>query len=289
MIEAWNTILLEPMLNGLVLFSNGLFGSFGLAIFALTIVVRILILPLTRRQLRSTKAMQTLAPKLQELQKKYAKERQKLADEQMKLYKEHGVNPMGCLVPMLIQLPIWIALYQSIIQALAVSPEALYALSQRLYNSPAIWSAVPLESTFLGLNLGQPNFFLAIIVAFSMWLLQKMSTPSGTEGSQPQMARTMTFMMPLMFGFIALSFPSGLALYWVASTVISMVMQYFVTGWGSLEFPTFGRRPAEEPSVKKLPTPEVSVESEGQEEGIINGQPTIKRKDRRRSGRGGSR
>ena len=106
------------MTNILIVLSNYLFNSFGLAIIALTIIVRGLMYPLTLRQLRATKAMQTLQPKLAVLQKKYAKDKQKLAKEQMKLYKESGVSPAGCLLPMLIQLPVWIALYQSIIRVL---------------------------------------------------------------------------------------------------------------------------------------------------------------------------
>ena len=110
------------MLNFLVLLSHVLFSNFGLAIIALTIIVRLIMLPLTLRQIRSSKAMSTLQPKLQEIQKKFGKDRQRLQQEVSKLYKESGMNPMGCLLPMLMQLPIWIALYQSILKAVATSP-----------------------------------------------------------------------------------------------------------------------------------------------------------------------
>ncbi|MCJ7828877.1 MAG: YidC/Oxa1 family membrane protein insertase, partial [Dehalococcoidia bacterium] len=122
MVEIWNTIILEPVLNSLIALTNVLGGNFGWAIIVLTVVVRLALFPLTARQTQSTKAMQTLQPKIQELQKKYAKNQQKLQQEMMKLYKEAGINPLGCLWPMLIQLPIWIALYQSIMQALAATP-----------------------------------------------------------------------------------------------------------------------------------------------------------------------
>jgi YidC/Oxa1 family membrane protein insertase len=101
-----------------------LFNNFGLTIIALTLIIRFALIPLTLKQLRSTKAMSTMQPKLAELQKKYAKDKQKLAQEQMRLYKESGINPVGCAVPMIIQFPIWIALYQAIILSLAVNPEA---------------------------------------------------------------------------------------------------------------------------------------------------------------------
>ena len=135
MAELWNTIILEPILNVLIALSTILFSNFGLAIIALTIVVRVILFPLTVRQTRSTKAMQTLQPQIQELQKKYGRNQQKLQQEMMKLYKEAGINPLGCLWPMLIQLPVWIALYQSIIRALAVTPENLLDLSQHLRAS----------------------------------------------------------------------------------------------------------------------------------------------------------
>ena len=125
MIELWNLIILDPILNGLIALSSILFSNFGLAIIALTIIVRLILWPLTKRQLNSTKAMQEMQPKIQELQKKYAKNQQKLQQEMMKLYKEAGMNPMGCIWPMLVQFPIWIALYQSIIKALATTPENL--------------------------------------------------------------------------------------------------------------------------------------------------------------------
>ena len=149
MTDIWNTIILEPVLNSLIYLTNVLGGSFGWAIIVLTVVVRLALFPLTVRQTQSTKAMQTLQPKIQELQKKYGKNQQKLQQEMMKLYKEAGINPLGCLWPMLIQLPIWIALYQSIMQALAATPESLLSLSQHLYSWAAIGQAIPLGDKFL--------------------------------------------------------------------------------------------------------------------------------------------
>src|SRR4030066_75848 len=166
MAELWNTIILEPVLNSLIALTTMLGGSFGLAIIVLTVVVRLALFPLTVRQTQSTKAMQTLQPRIQELQKKYAKNQQKLQQETMKLYKEAGINPLGCLWPMLIQLPIWIALYQSIMQALAATPETLLSLSQHLYSWAAISHVIPLSDQFLWLQLSRPdpNLILAILV-----------------------------------------------------------------------------------------------------------------------------
>jgi YidC/Oxa1 family membrane protein insertase len=243
-IEIWHLIIANPILNVLIVLSHVLYGQFGLAIIALTIIVRLVSWPLNKRQLKSTKAMQDMQPKLQELQKKYGKNKQKLQQEMMKLYKEAGVNPLGCLWPMLIQFPIWIALYQAIMSALATTPEHLLNLAHRLYSWEMVSQAIPLSSQFLGLDLGQTalqagplGLLLAIIVGGTMWVQQKMTTAPSVDPRQGATQRMMTMMMPLMFGFFTLMFPSGLALYWAVSNIIGIVTQYFFTGgWGYLKF-----------------------------------------------------
>ena len=238
----WELIILQPVMNVLIMLTYYLFNNFGLAIIALTIIVRVITLPLTLKQLRATRAMQELQPRLAELQKKLAKDRQKLAQEQMRLYKESGVSPAGCLLPMLVQLPVWIALFQSIMLALAVAPESLQNLSRYLYSWPVVFSMLPLGKDFLMLDLATPNMILAILVGGTMWLQQKMVTPVTADPRQQAQSRIMLWMMPLMFGFFCLTFPSGLALYWLVSNIITIVIQYYVTGWGAL-FPSMARRP----------------------------------------------
>jgi YidC/Oxa1 family membrane protein insertase len=232
----WDTIAVGPMVNILIVLTQFLFGSFGLAIIALTVIVNLLMYPLTKRQINSTRAMQEMQPKLAELQKKYARDKQKLAQEQMRLYKEAGINPAGCLVPMLVQMPIWFALYQSIIRLLGDAPESLIDLARFLYSWPMLHTAIPLGSRFLWLNLAQPDatLVLPLLVGGSMWVQQKMVTPPTTDPRQRQQSQMMLWMMPLMFGFFALQFPSGLALFWFVSTLIRIFMQYFMTGWGNL-------------------------------------------------------
>ena len=237
-IEVWHLIIGNPILNVLIALSHILGGSFGLAIIALTVIVRLVSWPLTRRQLQSTKALQDMQPKIQELQKKYGKNQQKLQQEMMKLYKEAGVNPLGCLWPMLIQLPVWIALYQAIMRALATTPENLLDLAHRLYSWDVVRQAIPLSSGFLWLDLGKPDpyWILAIIVGGTMWAQQKMTTAPSVDPRQQSTARMMTLMMPFMFGFLTLMFPSGLALYWAVSNIIGIITQYFVAGgWGYLK------------------------------------------------------
>jgi YidC/Oxa1 family membrane protein insertase len=236
--EIWDLIILSPMINVLIVVSGALFNNFGLSIIVLTIIVRGLTAPLNIKQVRSTKALQELQPKMSELQQKFGKDKQKLAQEQMRMYKESGVNPAGCMLPMLVQLPIWIALFQSIIRVLAVVPEDFLKLAGHLYASwPQVFSLVPLNSRFLWLDLAVPDRFLMlpILVGGTMWLQQKMVTPKTGDPKQQAQSQMMLWIMPLMFAFLTMQFPSGLALYWVISNVISIVMQYFITGgWGGL-------------------------------------------------------
>ena len=295
--DFWNIVLLQPMLNFLIVLSNVFFHNFGIAIVVLVIIVRLLMLPVNLKQLHSTKAMSSLQPKLQEMQKKYGGDRVKLQQEMSRVYKESGVNPMGCLWPMLIQFPIWIALYQSIRTALAATPEDLMGLSDKLYSSSYIIGAVPLNDQFLWLNLGQPDkyYIMAILVAATMWVLQKMSTVPTSDPKQQSMNNMLVWLMPLMFAFFTISFPSGLAVFWVVSNIIGIITQYFITGWGTL----FKRSPkALAPAAPNISGTELpkgadlkDKEASGgvNQEGSADGQSREKRKDRRRSHRSGVR
>ncbi|MFQ5874245.1 MAG: YidC/Oxa1 family membrane protein insertase, partial [Dehalococcoidia bacterium] len=168
---------IDVMVNALI-FLYGILGSnFGLSIIAFTIIVRIILYPLTRKQLRASRAMTSLQPKIREIQKKYAKDRARISQETMRLYKEEGVNPIGCLGPMLIQLPILIGLYRAILQALPGSPEGFVDLSQRLWSwVPGVHDAIPLNERFLGLDLSSNpgvsplGVFIALLVGGSMWV-----------------------------------------------------------------------------------------------------------------------
>ncbi|MBI2858467.1 MAG: membrane protein insertase YidC [Chloroflexi bacterium] len=281
----WDTLLIRPMMNVLVLLTNILANNFGLAVFVLTVVIRVVTLPLTMKQLHATKAMQTLTPKLKQLQQTYAGDKQKLQEETMKLYREAGMNPMGCIVPMLIQFPIWIALYSSIVKTLGASPEDLLGLSKYLYNWGAVHQAIPLNDRFLWLNLAAPDpyFILPVVVAISMFVQQKMTTTSDvTDPNQKQMNTMMLWMMPVMFGFLTLQFPAGLAVYWVAYNIIGIVIQYFVTGWGGLAtVPGFRRFAASKQAASSKVLPATIKPSQTSKK-VKSGQklPGDKRKDR---------
>lgn len=246
----WDIIAIQPMINIIIVISDFLFNSSGLAIIALTIIVNLIILPLTMKQIRSSKAMQDIQPKLLEIQQKYARDKQKLAQEQMKLYREAGMSPAGCILPMLVQMPIWIALYQAIIRVLAATPEDFLGLGRYLYNWPSIYSILPLSNRFLWFDLGVPDYYMALpfLVGATMWIQQKMSTMPSPDPRQQQQNEMMLWMMPMMFTFFALQFPSGLALYWVVSSIIRIGIQAGIAGWGGLK----PRKLAAQAKVKKV-------------------------------------
>jgi YidC/Oxa1 family membrane protein insertase len=298
--DIWTVLILRPMLNALLWLYSSLGGQFWLAIIIFTVVVRVIMTPLMLPQQRSAKKMQEVQPRLQELQKKYAKDREKLAQEQMKLYKEAGVNPMGGCLPMLLQFPIWIGLYQSIIQALGHQPLQLFNLSQNIYPFlQGIWAAVPLNRFFLGMDLsltpqqlGGLTYALPVLVAFTSWLQTKMMTPVATAdgGQAASMNQSMTTMMPLMFGFFSLSFSTGLSFYFIVSNIIGIITQGFISGWKGLLFwknmslPRMlggGARPVPATTTsQQAPTAQVQGKAAGSEKGTQSG--SKKRKKRRR-------
>jgi YidC/Oxa1 family membrane protein insertase len=219
------------MINLLLLFYRFLGQQTIVAIAVLTLVVRLLVLPLTLRQQRSVQRLQELQPELEKIQKKYAKDPEKRAQEQMKIYQKAGVNPLGGCLPTLLQFPILIGLWQSIVRVLAVSPLDLLKLSQNVWPFiPNLSTLIPLDSNFLWLDLGQPDrfFVLPVLVVATSWLSQKISTPPSADPNSAAMTQQMQIMMPLMFGMISISYASGLSIYFVISNLITLITQYFI-------------------------------------------------------------
>lgn len=258
----WNEILVRPMINALVSLYILLFNNFGLSIIVFTFFIRLLTLPLTKKQLNATKKMSTLGPTINALKNKYPNDKAKISQETMRMYKQEGVNPVGCLGPMLIQLPIWIALYQSIMQILPSTPDAITKLSTKLYYwAGFVHSAVPVDSTFLFWNLAVPDStpILPILVGVSMWVQQKMTIIPTTDPKQKQTNTMMLWMMPIMFMFFTFSFPSGLALYWAVSNLVGILIQYQISGWGGL----LTQKEVEKPlNVEKSQDNDVTIKSD---------------------------
>lgn len=235
--DLWSLVIFRPMLNAL-LFLYKVFGhSMVWSIVVFTVAIRLLTFPLTLKQLRSTRVTQELQPELEAIRKKYANDKDKQTQATMKLYKEKGVNPMGGCLPMLIQFPVWIGLYQSIIQLLSADPLQFLKLAQNIYlRFPSLSQLLPLKSTFLWMDLGKPDpyWVLPILVAATMWVQQKMMSSASMDPQQASMNQSMQLMMPIMFGWITLQYAAGLALYFVVSNLVGIITQYAAVGAGGL-------------------------------------------------------
>lgn len=243
----WNAFI-TVFVNVLIWIYDVVGNNFGLAIILFTILIRIVTWPLNAQQMKGAAAMQELQndKEWQAVQKKYAKDREKLAQEQMRFYREKGINPFGSCLPTLIQFPIIIALYQSITRALGSTPLDLLKLSRGLYPFLDASELIPLNSKFLWMNLGQPEGIpmpfdiaflpygfplLAIIVAITTYIQAKLTMPaSPNPGDQTAaMSNMMSIYMPLMLGYFALTFPSGLSVYFITSNILGII-QYAMQG-----------------------------------------------------------
>jgi YidC/Oxa1 family membrane protein insertase len=254
--DIWSLFILQPMLNALLFLYQLLFHNFTLAILVFTLLIRLVTYPLTYQQQRATRKMTELqqSDDWKKIQDKYKNDKEKLAQEQMKLYQEAGANPFGACLPTLIQFPVLIGLYQSIQQAMAASPVQLFDLSRHIYPFlPNAASLIPIENRFLWLNLGLPDqlFILPVLVAVSMYFQSKMITPPSSGDQQAaQMSQSMTLTMPLMFGWMSLGFPSGLSIYFIISNLIGMVQTAFTQPVNWKNVFSFSLGPAPEPAGK---------------------------------------
>ena len=198
----WDRFFVYPLSIALDAFKE-MIGSYGLSILVVTVIIRLLLLPLTIKQMKSSKAMQALQPELKRLQEKYRNNQQKLQEETMKLFQKHNVNPMSGCLPLLIQWPVLIAFYQSIMRNQHIA-----------------------ESDFLWMQLGQPDPWIVLpALAALTTYLQSIATGMGDN---PQ-TRVMLFVMPVMIFVLAYQFPAALSLYWVYSNLFSMVQYYFLS------------------------------------------------------------
>ena len=256
--------IIHPMEIGLVWLAVAV-GNAGIGIILFTIFVRLVLAPLQITQLRNAKAMQRVQPLIAELRQKHGKDRQKLSEETMALYREHNVNPaMGCL-PTLLQFPILIGLFYALLH-LGSSPsgypkhiiwskvtcnghpvegwmqwfQQCYAISGTSHPQH-IWDLFHANFLWLSHGLGQPDplYILPILAGVTQWVQSRMMLTRSADPQQQMMNNMMNF-MPLMIVFFALNYASGLSLYWVTSTLIGIAIQYRITGWGLLPRPQGG-------------------------------------------------
>ncbi len=204
-------IIAKPMVHMLKMF-HGWIPNWGVAIVLLTLLVKVALLYFTHKSFKSMHAMQKLKPHMDELRAKYSNDRQKLNEEMMALYKRHKVNPLGGCLPMLLQMPVWIALYRSI-----------YA-SVELYQAP-------LFGWIQDMSAPDPYYVLPLVMGLSMFLQQRLMPPA----MDAQQARIMMYMMPIMFTVFMLFLPAGLVLYIFVNTLLGMAQQYYIKRKGATE------------------------------------------------------
>lgn len=234
----WQTLVVWPLSKALLWLNDMLQNAsvpyhWGFAIIVFTLAVKVITFPLTLSQMRGMQAQKELQPKIQELQKKYGKDREKMAQEQMKLYQEAGVNPLSGCLPMVIQMPVLFGLYA-----------ALVAIGPSFHNANFFWIpdlGFPQYSHGLSwitdlFNQGEylrlvGYMVLPILLIITQFVMQKwmtVTTPSSDD-SQAKMMQQMSLMMTVMFGFFTLQVPSGLTLYWVTSNLLQMLQQWLIT------------------------------------------------------------
>lgn len=231
MIQLYNTILYQPIFNLLIFFYNVIPGhDIGLAILALTVLVKVILLPFGAQMLRSQKALQELQPKLTELKEKYKDNKEKLASETMLLYKNQHVNPLSSCLPLLIQFPFLIAVYQSFQRGIASQNlEMLY---------PFVTNPGHINNISFGfLDMAVPSLVLAVLAGIAQYVQTKMlittKPASQTKGAKDEqmmasMNKSMQYFMPLLTIVIGAKLPAGLTFYWFVMTILSIVQQKFI-------------------------------------------------------------
>nr|WP_154119395.1 YidC/Oxa1 family membrane protein insertase [Paenibacillus monticola] len=202
----WQSNVVYYFALALDTFAKWFNGQYGFAVLVMVIIVRTLILPLTMKQVKSSRAMQAIQPELQKIQKKYKETPEKVQQETMRLFQENKVNPMAGCLPLIVQMPVFIALYNSI------------------YYNPSLR-----EHTFLWLQLGEPDklFILPILAALTTFIQTRMMTKMNPT----QMQGPMQFMMmvyPVLIFVMSYNFPAALPLYWVYSNIYTIIQNYFL-------------------------------------------------------------
>lgn len=200
----WDKFAVAPLANTLDWFANLLGGQYGLSILVVTIIIRLIILPLTLKQYKSSKRMQEMQPELQKLKEKYKDDVKKQQEETMKLFQKEGVNPFAGCLPVLVQMPILIALYNAIMRNHHIG-----------------------EHSFLWMQLGtkDPYYILPLLAALTTYLQQKMMSSQ----MNPQM-QSLMIIFPILIFVMAMNFASALPLYWVYSNLFTIVQSYFIYG-----------------------------------------------------------
>lgn len=250
MSQIWNLLLYQPILNLLILLYNLFFSNLGLAIIIMTVLIRLVLIPLTNPQLKSAKKMQELGPELEKLKKKFKDDKKKLMQAQMELYKKNGVNPASGCLPQIVQMIILITLYQAFNQV--VKPDGVEVINKALYSFVPKFSS-DLNFNFLNfMNLSKPDlikipgFFnlpgvFVILATVFQFLSSKLMAPvvkkeevlaekteKKTDDMTSAMQKQMLYMFPLMTLFFGYTMPLGVMLYWFTFSLSSYIQQVLI-------------------------------------------------------------
>ena len=232
----WNG--LRGLLGGILSFFYDVFPNYGVAIILLTIVVNLLVFPLTLKQVRSTRAMQELQPEMERIRREYKGDQETMNQKVMELYRQRGVSPFGCFLPLLVQMPIWFALFRVLREPSASLPAgsalleaagegSLTFLTMDLNRAPS--ELVSSEGPFS--TAAMPYLLLVAVVVGTGFLQQKLLSPPGNpQSSSPQAEsiQRVTKILPLVFGAISYVWPSGLNLYFATSNMFRTAQQLLI-------------------------------------------------------------
>jgi YidC/Oxa1 family membrane protein insertase len=253
-------ILIQPLANGLIIFYRLLGQNLGLAIIGFSFFLRLILNPLTKPYMESMKKMKDFAPHLEKLKKKYKGDKVKLAQAQSDLYKQNGVNPASGCLPYLLQIVILIAFFNVFTRTLSGGVDTTDRFNQLLYQPLKFQQQENINTKFLYLDVTKPDvfrvsglpfpipgpiIFLAAVIQFVSSKImapvtQEVSkrakkTPQSADDIQSAMQQSMIYTFPLLTLFFGISFPSGLAIYWLLFSLWQLVQQYNTYGWGGVK------------------------------------------------------
>lgn len=257
----FDVVLTHPIINLLVFIYHLLLAvnipyALGFSIIVLTILIKVILYPLTSSQLRASKKMQELSPHLSSLKEKHKSDAKRLQEETMRLYKEHNVNPAAGCIPLLVQLPILWALYPLLSKIISLPSSEVVSVINKVLYFPSLYLRSPWDPYFLGISLGKnPSQLFSMIPAIMLipvitgilqYLQSKMlfaSPPLQTTQSLPKknddfasaFQTQSLYIFPIMIGFFSYSLPVGLSLYWNTMTIFGILQQYHILGLGGLQ------------------------------------------------------
>jgi YidC/Oxa1 family membrane protein insertase len=271
LLPIWNGLLVYPLINLLIL-ADYFVHDFGLAVVIVTVAIRLALYPVFTKQVRSSRAMQELAPAMNDIKKKYGNDRARLQQEQMKLYKERGINPIGGCLPMLLFFPVLFAMYAAFQQVGGLGAPALTIQQLR---ETVLWPFIPtpeglgptdtidLKANWLPWlrDLAQPDHLFVLpliggmgplpIVSAALQLVASIQAlprnPPQTDDPTQRTMQMMTYYLPLITVVFFKDLAAGVFIYYIATTIFQIIQQYFVMGWGQL--------PRWIPVLDNIPTP----------------------------------